>query len=90
MGSDPASWVGVFLVALGMLAGFIAWLFRANVKPLRIVIENNTTALTLVSQTLAEHTKQLQEHDGRIIEIETTHEILDCKHNRRKNDRGGR
>ena len=90
MGSDPASWVGVFLVGLGMLAGFVAWLFRANIKPLRIVIENNTQALTLVSQTLAEHTKQLQEHDGRIIEIETTHEILDCKHNRRISDKRGR
>lgn len=78
-----ASWVAIILTGLSMIAAIFAWIFRANIKPLKIVIENNTAALNLVSQTIREHTKQLADHEGRIIEIETTHDILDCKHNKR-------
>ena len=71
-----------------MIAGAVSWAFRASLKPIKIVIENNTAAFHLVSQTIREHSQQFADHDGRIFEIETTHEILDCKHNRRKTDRG--
>lgn len=85
-----SEWVAIGLTIAGMLAGAFAWILRANMKPLKIVIENNTAALNLVSQTIREHTAKLADHEGRIIEIETTHDILDCKHNRRKSDREGR
>lgn len=89
MTADAAAWAGVVLMACGMIAGFAAWIFRTNIKPFKIVIENNTAAMNLVSVTIAEHTKSITDHEGRIIEIETTHDILDCKHNRRKIDKEG-
>jgi len=86
MTADAAAWAGVGLMAAGMISGFFAWVFRINIKPLKTVIENNTAAMNLVSNTIAEHTKSISDHEGRIIEIETTHDILDCKHNKRKED----
>ena len=88
MTADAAAWAGVALMASGMMAGVVAWLFRTSIKPLKLVIENNTNAMNLVSVTIAEHTKSITDHELRINDIETTHEILDCKHNRRKQDKG--
>ena len=88
MTADAAAWAGVALVASGMLAATVAWLFNTNIRPLKTVIENNTIAMNLVSETIAEHTKSITDHELRINDIETTHEILDCKHNRRKQDKG--
>lgn len=79
MDANAAAWAGVYLLAASMLAGFLAWLFRLNIKPLKTVIENNTAAMNLVSKTIAKHTDALSDHEGRLIEIETTHEVLDCK-----------
>lgn len=52
MTADAAAWAGVFLAAAGMISGVMAWLFRTSLKPMKIVIENNTAAMNLVSETL--------------------------------------
>jgi hypothetical protein len=87
MTADIAAWAGVALMATGMMAGMVGWIFRTSIKPLKVVIENNTDALNQVSNTIIEHAKSIADHEGRIIEIETTHEILGCKNKRRKEDR---
>lgn len=85
MTAEAAAWAGVFLVVAGMLASIIAWVFRTSLKPLKIVIENNTAAMNLVSETIAKHGDSISDHEGRLIEIETTHEVLNCKRRRGDN-----
>ena len=79
MTADAAAWAGVFLAAAGMMGGVIAWLFNTSLRPMKIVIENNTAAMNLVSETLTNHGDSISDHEGRLIEIETTHDVLNCK-----------
>ena len=79
MTADAAAWAGVFLAAAGLISGVMAWLFRTSLKPMKIVIENNTAAMNLVSETLTKHGDSISDHEGRLIEIETTHDVLNCK-----------
>ena len=78
MTADMAAWAGVFLTALAMFGGGVLWLFRTGIKPLKIVIENNTAALNLALGTLGKHEDKIDEHEVRLNTIETTHAILGC------------
>jgi hypothetical protein len=76
------------IAALVAVCGFIAWLFRINIKPMQTLIQNNTDALNTLTGTIKEQDEKIQDHEIRITEIETTHEILDCKNmKRRKTDK---
>jgi hypothetical protein len=76
------------IAALVAVCGFIAWLFRINIKPMQTLIQNNTDALNTLTGTIKEQDEKIQNHEIRITEIETTHEILDCKNmKRRKTDK---
>ena len=66
---------------LGLLAGIIAWLFKTGIAPLRVVIDNNTTALNLALSTLGKHDDKIEGHEIRLNTIETTHEVLGCGKN---------
>ena len=79
MTADAAAWAGVFLVAAGMIGGIVAGLFRMSLRPIKTVIENNTSVMKLVSETIANHGDSISDHEGRLIEIETTHDVLNCK-----------
>ena len=78
MSADMAAWAGVILVALGMVCGIIAWLFKTGIAPLKVVIDNNTSALNLALSTLGKHDEKIEYHEIRLNTIETTHEVLGC------------
>lgn len=72
------SMAGSVIVVLGFLAAIVAWLFKTGIAPLKVVIENNTTALNLALATLGKHEEELKDHDTRINTIETIHDVLGC------------
>jgi hypothetical protein len=46
-----------------------------TVKPLSVVIENNTKAMDRVTEILDTHGAKLEDHGTRITRIETVHEM---------------
>ena len=69
---------GSLIVVLGFLSAIIVWLFKAGIAPLRVVIENNTTALNLASAKIGKHSEKIDDHELRLNTIETTHDVLGC------------
>lgn len=83
-----AAWASLMLAAFIAICGFIAWLFRINIRPMQTLIQNNTEALNKLTGTIQKQDEKIQDHEVRISEIETTHDILDCRNmKRRKTDK---
>ncbi len=82
MNADAAAWAAVFLAAAAMIGGIVAGLFRMSLRPIKTVIENNTAVMELVSETITKHADLIAEHNVRLVEIETTHDVLNCKRRR--------
>jgi hypothetical protein len=75
---------GSFILAVLIAAcGFIAWLFKINTKPMQIALDNNTAAMKEMTQSIFKINQAINDHEVRLVEIETTHNILDCKNNKR-------
>ena len=83
MSVDVAVWAGTVFAGLGLLGAGGAWLFRTAIKPLKIVVENNTAAWTMVVATLTKQDETLGDHEVRLNTIETTHDILKCTERKR-------
>ena len=67
MSVDVAVWAGTVFAGLGLLGAGGAWLFRTAIKPLKIVVENNTAAWTMVVATLTK-----QDEIGKISRAKRT------------------
>jgi hypothetical protein len=67
--------ISIALTAIGMLAALIVWAMRATVAPLKVVIQNNTSAMERIITKLDDHDDKLDDHGNRITRIETTHRV---------------
>ncbi len=66
---------GSIVAILVPLAGLLVWAMRAIVAPLKVVIENNTRAMTRIMDTVEAHAEKLEDHGIRIACIETRYEL---------------
>lgn len=73
-----AALAGALIGIFGFLSAIIVWLFKAGIAPLRVVIENNTTALNLALATLGKQGEKIEDHEIRLNTIETVHDVLGC------------
>ena len=71
---DLAS-IGVTLSAAGLIGGVAVAFMKLSIAPLKIVIQNNTTALEKLMSKLEEHDDRLDDHGNRITKIETKHAV---------------
>ena len=60
-----------------IIGGLAIFAMRAMLSPFRVLIQNNTDALNRITDKLDYHDERLGNHEGRIVKIETVHEIED-------------
>lgn len=70
-----AEWLSLFVGSLVVLGGFFLWIMNMIMSPIKLIIKNNTDALGKLDEMLSKHTDRIENHEGRIIKIETVHEI---------------
>lgn len=77
--NDLPAMITVVILVTSTYTGAVMWIIKAYIKPLKPVIENNTQAMTTICATLNKHSEKISEHDVKIAEIETMHDVLGCK-----------
>lgn len=70
-----AELIGTVIAAAGLFGGLAAWAMKTTVAPLKVVIENNTRVIERIDARLEKHECQLDDHEVRIVKVETVHEI---------------
>jgi hypothetical protein len=73
--TDTAAIIAASCAIATIIGGLAAWSLRMTVKPLSVVIENNTKAMDRVTEILDTHGAKLEDHGTRITRIETVHEM---------------
>ena len=67
--------IGIIIAVLVPVSALLVWAMRAIIAPFGVVIENNTAAMTRIMDTVDQHAEKLDDHNVRIVRIETVHDI---------------
>jgi len=65
--------IGVACAVLTIIGGIFLWANRMTLAPFKILIASNTMAMEELKKLNATHQEQLDDHQDRIVKIETKH-----------------
>jgi hypothetical protein len=65
---STAEIIGVILAGFTLIGGLVSFV-------LSIIVGNNTRAMDGLKQITDHHASRLENHEGRIVKIETVHEV---------------
>ena len=81
-GDELRGWITLAITLFSMIFGagisFAVWAFRASMKPIKLLIEQNNAALATNSSAIHSLSETLVDHEVRLSDVETTHHILGC------------
>jgi hypothetical protein len=73
-------WITIGITCLSALVTFIVFFVRFVLNQLKTLITNNTHAMTDLRDTVEKINGTLADHEVRISQTETIHEVRGCSH----------
>jgi hypothetical protein len=67
--------IGSLAAVVGIFGAFFLFVINLILAPVKILIKDNTRAIDRTVDKVDEHDGRLNDHDKRIVRIETVHEM---------------